>query len=115
MKPLYIISLFIFLFFAGCSVSTGSIDHGIMTQVQLKEANYEVLGSVTGEASTHYILGINLRGQDLFGRAKRDMVNNAELQGPQAFINVTTDVRDSEFIIWRRKTVFVSAEVIEFK
>lgn len=120
MKTPIKICFFFFLFLVagfiltGCSVSTGSIHHGIMTQVQLREANYEVLGSVTGHARSNYVLGMNLARQNLFGRAKMDMVENADLSRSQAFINFTTDVRDSEFIIWRQRTVYVSAEVIEF-
>ena len=102
------------LFLSGCSITGGNIGHGINTEVQLNQANFEVVKTVTGSASARYILGLNFSRQDLHGRARRNMVNNANLQGSQALINVTTDIRRSWLIIFTRETVFVSAEVVEF-
>ncbi len=103
------------LLFSGCSVSSGHIGHGIMTQVDLSQANYTVVDTVTGEASASRFIGIGLSSFDLAGRAKRDMIDQANLgQGSRAVINVTIDRELSSYIIYDTTTVYVTAEVIEF-
>jgi hypothetical protein len=99
----------------GCSTSAGHIGHDILTQVQLNQANFNVLRSVQGEAKADYYFGIGPSDQDLLGRAKREMIRNAQLKGPQALVNVTTDIKLSAFFIWTQRKAYVSAEVIEFK
>ncbi|RJP47603.1 MAG: hypothetical protein C4548_00710 [Desulfobacteraceae bacterium] len=37
------------------------------------------------------------------------------LKGPQALVNVTTDIKYSGFFFWRQKKVYVSADVVQFK
>lgn len=98
----------------GCSLTNGYVGHSIMTEVQLNQANFDVIKSVTGEAQANYFLGIGPSEQDLYGRAKRDMLNKAQLKGSQAMINVTTDTKLSGFIFWRQQKVYVSGEVIQF-
>ena len=98
----------------GCSMTGGYIGHNISTDVQLNQANFTVVKSVTGEAQANYFLGIGPSKQDLFGQAKRDMINNAQLKGSQALINVTTDAKLTGFIFWRQQKVTVSAEVVQF-
>jgi hypothetical protein len=118
MKKVFTVLLFAMLlagFVSGCSMTRGNIGHSITTDVQLSEANFKVLGSVTGEAQADYILGIGPTDQDLLSQAKRDMLSRADLVGgAKAIINVTTDIKHSGFIIWRQKKAYVSAEVIEF-
>ncbi len=99
----------------GCSSTGGFIGHGIMTEVQLNQANFSVIKSVNGEAEANYFFGIGPSDQDLLGRAKRDMIKNAQLKGPQAVVNVTTDIKLSCFIVWAQRKAYVSAEVVEFK
>lgn len=118
MKKVFTVLLFATLlagFVSGCSMTRGNIGHSIITDVQLSEANFKVLGSVTGEASANYILGIGPSDQDLLSQAKRDMLSRADLVGgAKAIINVTTDIKFNGFILWRQRTAYVSAEVIEF-
>ncbi len=119
MKKVFTVLLFATLlagFVSGCSLTRGNIGHSITTNVQLSEANFKVLDSVTGEASADYILGIGPSDQDLLSQAKRDMLSKADLAGgSKAIINVTTDIKHSGFILlWRQKKAYVSAEVIEF-
>ena len=103
-------------FIAGCSATDGYIGHSIVTEVQLHQANYTIVKSVTGTATADYFFGIGPAEQDLMGQAKRDMLNKAQLRGSQAVINVTTDSKLTIFaLIWREQTAYVSADVIEFK
>jgi len=109
------------LFFAGCSIiNSGYVGHGICTEVQLNQSNYTVLRTVTGTAKADYIFLIGTSKQDLVGRAMRDMLDKAQLKGSQAIINVTTDEHLQAFPLWPfpvwiQMTVYVSAEVVEFK
>ena len=103
----------------GCSTTRGSIGHSIVTSVQLGQANFDVIKSVTGEAQADYFFLIGVSDQDLLGRAKRDMINRAQLKGSQAVVNVTTDIKRSCFsllsFVWTQKKAYVSAEVVQFK
>lgn len=99
----------------GCGSTTGSIGHSINTEVNLSQANFKVIASVTGEASATYILGIGFNQKNLTDQARRDMINKADLIGKsKAIINVTTDTRTRIGLFTVKKTVFVSGEVIEF-
>lgn len=102
-------------FVSGCSFTDGYLGHAIVTQVQLNQANFTVARSVVGTAEANYYFGIGPEEQDLIGQAKRDMLNKAQLKGPQAVVNVTTDIKYSGFFFWRNKKAYVSAEVVEFK
>lgn len=99
----------------GCSMTRGYIGHSMQTEVQLSEANFDVVRSVTGQAQADYFFGIGPSEQDLLGQAKRDMVTKADLKGSEALINVTTDIKNSWFLFWRGRTAYVSAEVVRFK
>ena len=100
---------------SGCSMSRGNIGHSIITDIQLSEANFKVLKSVSGEAQANYFFGIGPSDQNLLAQAKRDMLSEADLiGGSKAVINVTTDIKHIGFIIWRQKKASVSGEVIEF-
>jgi len=100
---------------AGCSSTKGFIGHGILTEVQLGQANFDVIKSVTGQAQADYFFGIGPSDQDLLGRAKRDMIAQAQLKGSQAVVNVTTDIKVSGFLIWFQQKAYVSGEVVQFK
>jgi hypothetical protein len=113
-----IVALGIFLIgiiMTGCSASSGHLGHSITTEVQLNQANFDVIGSVTGEASANYFLGFGPLQQNIIGQAKRDMINKAKLKGSQALINVTTDTKMTWFILWRQQKYYVSAEIVQFK
>jgi hypothetical protein len=114
LSALLVVSALVFM--SGCSSSGGYIGHSMLTEVQLSQANYTVLNSVTGTASVSYFLGMGPSDQDLLGQAKRDMIEKAQLSGgPKAIINVTTDMKFTSFLFWFQKTAYVSGEVIEFK
>ena len=99
----------------GCSTTDGYIGHSIITNVQLGQANFKVVKSVTGEATADYFLMIGPSEQDLLGRAKRDMIARAKLTGSQAVVNVTTDIQEMGFLIWKQKKAYVSGDIIQFE
>jgi len=100
---------------SGCSLSTGYLGHSITTEVQLNQANFDVLGSVTGEASATYIFGIGPSKQHIVAMAQQDLVKKANLKGSKALINVTTDIKNTWFLIGRQQKVYISAEIVQFK
>ena len=102
----------------------GYLGHSTNTQVILSEANYKIINSVRGDATATFILGVGPFNDRLYSRAKRDMLENANLAGggnkSRALINITTDEQIKYFILfyfplWFSKTVYMSADVIEFK
>ena len=96
-------------------MTSGYLGHSIQTEVQLNQANFDVIKSVTGEAEADYFFAITSNDESLFARAKRNMIKNANLKGAQALVNVTTDVVITQSFFWREKKVIVSAEVVQFK
>lgn len=102
----------------------GYMGHSTNTQVILSEANYRVINSVKGEATANFILGFGPSNDRLYSRAKKDMLENANLAGggnkSRALINITTDEQIRFFILvylplYFSKTVYVTADIIEFK
>ena len=97
--------------------------HSTNTQVVLSEANYKIITTVKGEATAHFIMGIGPFNNRLYSRAKKDMLKNANLAGggnkSRALINLVTDTQYRYiyfyFPFWFSKTIYVSADVIEFK
>ena len=101
----------------------GYLGHSTNTQVILSEANYKIINSVRGDATATFILGVGPSNNRLYSRAKKDMLENANLAGggnkSRALINIATDeqIRFVWFYIpfWFSKTVYITADVIEFK
>ena len=117
-RKLFVIIFSIFaivVIVTGCSTTCGYIGHSIQTEVQLGQANFDVVKSVTGEAQADYYFGFGPSQQDLFAQAKRDMIGKANLKGSQALVNITTDIKVSGFIFWCQKKAYVSAEIVQFK
>ena len=101
----------------------GYLGHSTNTQVVLSEANYKTINSVKGEATASFILGYGPTNNRLYSRAKKDMLENANLAGggekSRALINITTDEQFRfiwfYFPFYLSKTVYITADVIEFK
>ena len=108
-----LIVLAIGLMATGCSTTAGY--HSILTEVQLGQANFDVVKSVTGEAQADYFFGIGPSRQDLLAQAQRDMFTKAGLKGSQAVANVTADTKWSGFVIWRQRKVYLSGDVVQFR
>ena len=115
----------LFLLVNNCGLPPqGYLGHSTNTQVILSEANYRVINTVRGEATSHFILGIGPLNNRLYSRAKKDMLENANLAGggnkSRALINITTDEQNRFvwvwlFPFWYSKTVYITADIIEFK
>ena len=86
------------------------------TEVVLADNNFKVISSVSGDASVTYILGIGgLSKKALIAEAKKEMLEKANLEGSaKAIINETVEIKGTSFPFVGKKTVTVSAQVIEF-
>ncbi|NQT91607.1 MAG: hypothetical protein HQ559_02515 [Lentisphaerae bacterium] len=113
--PLVFVGIACAVMVGGCSSTGGFLGHSILTEVQLNQANFEIIKSVTGESAANYFFGIGVSQGDLLGRAKRDMLHKAGLEGSQAVVNLSTDIKQTWFLFWLQKKAYVSADVIEFK
>ena len=118
-----IIILSLAILITGCSfVPNGYLGHTTNTQVVLSEANYKIIGRVTGEASAINVLGFRVGSTaPLYADAKKDMMKEVDINYNNksiALINFTSDEQIK--YIWfylpfmTEKTVYVSADVIEF-
>ena len=102
---------------------TGYVGHSTNTQVILSEANYKIINTVRGKATAHFILGVGPLNNRLYSRARANMLENANLSGggnkSRALINITTDEQIRfvwfYFPFWFSKTVYITADIIEFK
>ena len=111
-----LVSLFLIaLLFAGCAIHGGYLGHSIITTVELSQNNFKVVDRVSGSAYANKILGFGISNEKLYNDAFSQMVKNADLKGgAKALVNVATDVQFSKYVLWSRKTVTVSADVVEF-
>lgn len=106
--------------FASCGVhSNRSFNtNNNTTSVELSQNNYTVQNMVTGSSSSTYILGVGgLSNKALEGNARSIMMKKAKLKGgSRALINQTVESHITNvFPLFFRKTVTVSANVVEFK
>jgi hypothetical protein len=115
-----IIALFaLTMLLASCGINSGLINqftvYGNNTQVVLDKANYKVIGTVEGEASNAYFLGIGGKNK-LIAKAKSNLFKNADLQGKsRAIINMSVEQNHSAWLLMRRHTVTMSGTIIEFQ
>lgn len=122
---------------SGCG-STGAFNAASLTNVELSEADYEIVAvNVKGEASAGYLLGISsgLYGNQMqtlaiarisgsgmiYGEAIENLWENFESEYGEtegrslALINVRYDTEALNLILYTKPTVSVRADVIEFK
>ena len=118
------LTLMVLLFMNSCGwMPSGYLGHSTNTQVVLKEANFRVINTVRGQATAGFILGIGPTKSQLYSRAKKDMLESANLSGggnkSRALINFTTDEQIKYFwfyLPWYfSKTIYISADVVEFQ
>lgn len=128
--------LFLSIIITGCS-STGAFHSANLTEVQLTEANYEVIATnVTGEATAGYLLGVSsgiglqqmqtfalarISGNGmLYGEAIQDLWQNFseeydKVEGRNlALVNVRYDTDALNLILYTQPKVSVRADVVEF-
>lgn len=95
---------------------TGSMEQSSTTQITLSEANFKILGSFSGIASTKKSVPNIKNKLGLVSLAKQDLLANAkkagvEMTGSRAMIHITTDFTQNE----NRITCSMTAEIIEFQ
>ena len=89
----------------------------LQTQVVLNQANYNVVGTATGECTQVYILGIGgLSKKSMSESAMSEMYKNANLSGSKAVINANVQYKASSFLgIYNKVTAIANGTIIEFK
>ena len=120
---------------SGCA-STGAFNTLNTTEVQLSEANYEVVAtSVEGEASAGHLFGVSasvrrqmqtvslirIAGSErLYGDALKDLWSNFEKQHGEAegeelaLVNLRYDTDALNLLVYTRPTISVRADVVRF-
>lgn len=105
--------------FASCGMNSNLVNHfttyGNGTMVELKEANYRVVGQVTGQASDIYVLSFGGFKANLVEQAKQDMLKKAEMDGKaRAVVNVGMERHLGNYLLARKLTVTMTGTVVEF-
>lgn len=116
-KNMFALGAFILLF-SSCathSVYTGNVN-AHQTNVVVSENNFKVTDQVSGSAEATYFLGFGgLKQESLINAVRQDMYSKANLVGDsKALVNETFDTKSYFFIIFWKKKVTTSANVIEF-
>lgn len=137
MKPYPIIILIAVAYlFTGCG-NTGMFVASNSTEVQLKEGNYTIVAkNVTGTSQISYLIGasyswgiatnsvgiIPLGGNKmLYKEARESLWDNFEKQGESvegrtlALINIQYDSNTSNFMVYTKASVSITADIIEFE
>lgn len=111
------LSVIFFLSLVSCQSTKyqGILGNTTSTHVELNNANFNVLGSFIGVATTKKIVWSIKDRAGLISEAKKDLFEEAkkagvELTGARALINFTIDIIENK----NRITCSVSAEIIEF-
>lgn len=114
MKNIIKVSLFTILLImvSSCALHTGVMSNS----AQLSHANFTyVKKGLYGTCQTTRILGFGgVFKADLVEEAKKEMLEDYELQANQALANVTVDWKHSRFILVKTTKCSVSADVVEF-
>jgi len=114
MKNIIKVSLFTILLImvSSCALHTGVMSNS----AQLSHANFSyVKKGLYGTCQTTRILGFGgVFKADLVEEAKKEMLEDYELQANQALANVTVDWKHSRYILVKTTKCSVSADVVEF-
>lgn len=86
------------------------------TEVVLAKKNYKVIGTVTGESTQKYWIGIGgLSPKSLKQSALADMYANADLNGKsRAVINVSVVQKNKFILVYNEAKVIATGTLIEF-
>lgn len=132
----FIILMTLTLVLTGCG-NTGMFVASNSTEVQLKEGNYTIVAkSVTGTSEISYLFGasyswgvatnsigiIPLDGKKmLYKEARESLWDNFEKQGESiegrrlALINIQYDSNTTNFMVFTKASVSITADIIEFE
>lgn len=89
----------------------------LQTQVVLDQANYDVVGTASGECTQVYIFGIGgLSKKSMSESAMSEMYKNANLNGSKAIINANVQYKVSSILgVYSKVTAIANGTIIEFK
>lgn len=89
----------------------------LQTQVVLNQANYKVVGTVTGECTQTYIIGIGgMSKKSMTQSAMSEMYKNANLTGSQAIINANVQYKASTILgVYSTVTAIANGTIVEFQ
>ena len=118
-NAMYLMLFCMSLMLSGCGFNTTSYSNidAVNTVVDLSNADYEIIETVTGESKQTYVFGIGgLSKKSLTENAKADMYKNANLTANEAIIypSVTTSVASYLGIVTNIRAV-ASGYKIRFK
>jgi hypothetical protein len=118
MKTLKIGIVFIcMLALPACGMWSTSVRHEYtaLTNVELSQKNFVVLGPVEGVAQEMYILGFGGMSKQLYGKAKNDMIRKANLKGrARAIVDVTYEKHTAFYLVAHICTVTATGTLVEF-
>ncbi len=120
----------------GCG-NTGMFVASNSTEVQLKEGNYTIVAkNITGTSETSYLFGASYswgiatnsigiipldRNKMIYKEARESLWDNFEKQGETiegrtlALINIQYDSNTTNFMVYTKASVSITADVIEFE
>tara|TARA_R110002096_G_scaffold52194_1_gene136128 strand:- start:2774 stop:3187 length:414 start_codon:yes stop_codon:yes gene_type:complete len=134
----YLIIILIALAFllTGCG-NTGMFVASNSTEVQLKEGNYTIVAkNVTGTSEISYLIGASYswgiatnsvgiipldRNKMIYKEARESLWDNFEKQGESiegrslALINIQYDSNTTNFLVYTKASVSITADIIEFE
>ena len=118
-KP-FILTIAAATLFSSCGINSNLVNqfttYGNGTMVELSEANYRVVGQVSGSAADMYFLSFGGLKPDLVEQAKREMILKAEMEGKaRAVVNVGVERHRANYLLARKLTVTMTGTVIEFE
>lgn len=101
-----------------CGISRQATGNTNLTQTEvvLAKKNYRVVGTVNGESTQKYWLGIGgMSKKSLQESAMSEMYKNANLKGSQAIINVNVCYKNKFILgVYTTATALATGTVIEF-
>ena len=118
MKKLLIMSVVALgLLCSSCGISRSATSNTNLTQteVQLTKKNFRVVGTVSGESTQNYWLGIGcMAKKSMDETAISDMYKNANLTGSQAIINTNVSHKNKLILIYNQAKAIATGTIIEF-
>jgi len=103
--------------FSSCSfIHRGTLDSCTQTHVVLSNANFKVIGSVSGYAEAPYFLFIPTSDVDLYAAARQNMISKADIYNfSKAIINITVDFcQVGIFPLYYKETCTIAGDVVVF-
>lgn len=100
-----------------CGISRQAANNvnSVQTEVVLAKKNYKVIGTVYGESTQNYVLGIGgMSKKSMSDAAIAEMYRNANLTGSQAIINTNVSYKNKMIILYTQAKCIASGTVIEF-